>query len=39
MDCNLRGNNRQGEVFLSENNKAFPGDSYKNEFIKIFTRR
>jgi hypothetical protein len=39
MDCNLGGYNRQGEEFLSENNKAFLGDSYKNEFIKIFTRR
>jgi two-component system, LytTR family, response regulator len=33
------GYSRQGEVFLSEDNKAFLGDSYKNEFIKRFVRK
>jgi two-component system LytT family response regulator len=30
---------RQGEVFLSEDNKAFLGDAYKNEFMKRFVKK
>jgi len=30
----VAGYSRQGEIFLTEENKAFLGDSYKNEFIK-----
>lgn len=30
---------RQGEIILSENHRAFLGDSYKNSFIKIFGSR
>jgi len=33
------GYSRQGEVFLSEDNKAFLGDSYRNLFIKRFVRK
>lgn len=31
--------NRQGEVILTEGNKAFLGDSYKRDFIKRFDRK
>ncbi len=30
---------RQGEIFLTEDNKAYLGDSYKNLFIKKFSGR
>ena len=35
----VRGYTRQGEVFLSEDNTAFLGDSYRNLFIKRFVRK
>ena len=35
----VSGYSRQGEVFLSEDNKAFLGDSYRNLFIKRFVRK
>lgn len=30
---------RQGEVILTENNKAFLGDRYKVQFLKIFSKK
>lgn len=35
----VTGYTRQGEILLSEGQKAFLGDSYKNEFVKRFTGR
>jgi len=35
----VSGYSRQGEVFLSEDNKAFLGDSYKKNFIKRFGQK
>ena len=35
----VSGYSRQGEVFLSEDNKAYLGDSYRNLFIKRFVRK
>ncbi len=33
----VTGYTRQGEILLSEGQKAFLGDSYKNEFVKRFS--
>lgn len=30
---------KQGEIILTENNKAFLGDRYKSNFLKIFNRK
>lgn len=35
----VAGYSRQGEILLSENNKAYLGDSYKSMFIKKFNDR
>ncbi len=35
----VTGYTRQGEILLSEGLKAFLGDSYKTEFVKIFSGR
>jgi two-component system LytT family response regulator len=35
----VTGYNRQGEILLTENLTAFLGDSYKNDFIKRFSRK
>ncbi len=30
---------RQGEILLTEGNKSYLGDSYKNDFINLFARK
>jgi two-component system LytT family response regulator len=35
----VTGYSRQGEIFMTEDNKAFLGDSYKNEFLKRMLKR
>jgi two-component system LytT family response regulator len=35
----VRSFTKQGEIILTENNKAFLGDTYKVHFLKVFSRR
>lgn len=35
----VTGYSRQGEIFMTEDNKAFLGDSYKNDFLKRMIKK
>ena len=35
----VTGYSRQGEIFMAEDNKAFLGDSYKNDFLKRMIKK